>query len=236
MSVGAQERVTTIGLQFKPMLPAKFFGVGPESIDNGEIIADFLPRFGRNVGVVVRQGINRMWSFETGITQVQRNFHIDYRVPGLDEVNRLSFRFIGYEVPLQGLVYVQLGKQLWMNASAGVSLNMFPSDAASRNSLRRDTLVYDFYQDTFRKRWIQMAALINYGFEWRTSKSGFFYLGASLHRPFTEIAFVKAGLDINTDPTSLVYTMTGNYFTVDLRYFFHEDPARRQKKMVRGPS
>ncbi|MFN9801402.1 MAG: hypothetical protein ACK54P_15400, partial [Bacteroidota bacterium] len=132
--------------------------------------------------------------------------------------------------PLQGLVYVRLGKQLWMNASGGVCLDMYPSDIATSTSVRRDTMVYDFSQDTFRRRWIQVAILANYGFEWRTRKSGFLYLGASFHRPFQEIAYTKSTVTINTNPSSVVYELAGSYLTVDLRYFFHEDPQRRKAK------
>jgi hypothetical protein len=230
-AVSAQTGVTTLGIQFRPMIPNQFVGDFRETADNGEIVATLAPRFGRNVGMVVRRGFTNMWSFETGITLVQRNFGLSYEVPGLQESEELRFRFIGYELPLQGLVYVRLGRQLWMNASGGVSVNFFPTDVASRSSLRRDTLVYDFYQDTFKRRWIQTGLLVNYGFEWRTKESGYFYLGASYHRPVREIAYVKASLDVNMDPTSVIFTMNGEYLTLDLRYFFHEDPARKKRKM-----
>ncbi len=231
----SQERVTTLGIQFKPMIPSVFFGTSAEVATNGEFTAEFTPRIGHNFGMVVRHGFTKMWSLETGISLVQRNYYIDYTVPDLQQKQRLSFRFIGYEIPVQGLIYVRLGKQLWMNASGGLSLDMYPSDVLSRSSIRQDTLVFDFYQDTFRRKWIQLAVLANYGFEWRTKESGFFYLGASFHRPFQEIAYTKASLDINTNPSSLVYPLSGSYLTVDVRYFFHEDPEKKVKKMRKSP-
>ena len=231
----SQERVTTLGIQFKPMIPSKFFGTSAEIATNGEFTAEFTPRIGHNVGMIVRHGFTKMWSFETGISLVQRNYSLDYTVPGLAKVEQLTFRFIGYEIPVQGLIYVRLGKQLWMNASGGLSLDMYPSDITSRSSVRQDTLVYDFYQDTFRRKWIQLAVLANYGFEWRTKESGFFYLGASFHRPFQEVAYTKASLEVNTNPSSLVYPLSGSYLTVDLRYFFHEDPEKKQKKTRKSP-
>jgi len=226
----AQERVTTLGIQFKPMIPSQFFNTDGEVFDNGEFIAELTPRFGHNFGMVVRHGITRMWSIETGISLVQRNFTINWQVPGLNSEVSSRYRFVSYEIPLQGLVYVRLGKQLWMNASGGVCLDMYPSYIATSTSVRRDTMVYDFSQDTFRRRWIQVAILANYGFEWRTRKSGFLYLGASFHRPFQEIAYTKSTVTINTNPSSVVYELAGSYLTVDLRYFFHEDPQRRKAK------
>jgi hypothetical protein len=230
LSVSAQERVTTLGVQFKPMVPSKFFGTAGQEITNGEFTAQVDPRFGHNFGMVVRHGLTKVWSFETGISLVQRNFRMNWSVPGLDAQSSVNYRFVSYEIPVQALVYVRLGKQLWMNASGGMCIDMYPSDIASATSSRRDTVVYDFVQDTFRRRWIQISVLANYGFEWRSKESGFFYIGASFHRPFQEIAYTRTSVTINSNPSSAVLEMNGSYLTLDLRYFFHEDPERRRKQ------
>ncbi|MBK7947004.1 MAG: hypothetical protein IPJ85_17600 [Flavobacteriales bacterium] len=36
----------------------------------------------------------------------------------------------------------------------------------------------------FRRRWAQGSVIGNLGFEYRSDKSGIFYLGATYHRPF----------------------------------------------------
>lgn len=234
-SAGGQERVTTLGIQFKPMIPSRFFNTSREESSNGEFNAAFVPTLGYNFGMIVRHGITRAWSVESGINLVQRNYHIDFETPQLSGSTRLSFRLIGYEIPFQALFYVRLGKQLWMNASGGFSLDMYPSDVASFDDRRRDTLVVDFSQQTFRRRWIQMALLANYGFEWRTRERGFFYFGASFHRPFNEIALTEATVIVNTDPSSLRYALGGSYLTADIRYFFHEAPERRRRRASGGP-
>lgn len=230
LPMAGQERVTTLGVQLKPMIPSKFFGTSRESSGNGEFTADFVPTLGLNFGMVVRHGLTKMWSFETGINLVQRNYHIDFTTPSVPFVSRIGFRLVGYEVPVQALVYVKLGEQLWMNASGGFSLDMYPSDVYSTSTWRKDTLVVDFTQNTYRRRWIQMAVLANYGFEWRTKDRGYLYAGASFHRPFQDIALTGALLEINSNPSSLYYPLSGSYLTFDLRYFFHEDPERRRKK------
>lgn len=233
-NVTAQEKVTTFGIQFKPIIPSNFFGSGPESLSNGEFTADFKPSFGYNFGMVIRQGLTKRLSMETGINMVQRNYHVGFNHPVLDGTEIMKFRLVGYEIPIQALVYVRLGKQLWMNASGGFSFDMYPSNVKVNSGLFVDTLSVDFDLFTMRRNWIQFALLANYGFEWRTENSGYFYLGASFHRPFTDIGYTAAKVTIDNDPSTLYYGLSGSYLTFDLRYFFHEDPQRKKKIVRKG--
>jgi hypothetical protein len=229
IDVFSQENVTTLGVQFKPMVPSKFFGTGAQSASSEALTVINDPEFGMNLGMVVRRGLTKNWSFETGITFIQRNYKLSFYHPLLNEVTKMNYRFIGYEIPLQGMIYVRLGEQLYMNASAGCSIDMYPTNVESFADDRRDTLRFDFFQNTFRKNWIQFSVLANYGFEWRSKEDGYFYLGASFHRPFSEIATTVAQLQINSDPTTVSYQLNGSYLTFDFRYFFHEDPEKRKK-------
>jgi hypothetical protein len=140
----------------------------------------------------------------------------------------MRYRFIGYEIPMQGLLYMRLGKELYVNASGGLSMDLYPSNVETSNGYFVDTVAFDFYQKTIRQRWLQLSVLANVGFEWRTKESGYIYLGASYHRPFNQIAQVYAEMQIDTDPTSVVFPLSGNYLTVDFRYFFHEAPERKK--------
>lgn len=230
LTLNAQQRVTTFGFQFKPMVPSKFFGNGTENAEIPEFTAEFKPRFGLNYGMIVRKGLSRNWSIETGICFVQRNFTLSFQNTDLEETPKIDFRYICYEIPLQGMVFVKLGERLFMNASGGVSLDLYPSNVESTTSASRDTVFYDFYQKTWKTNWIQFALLANYGFEWRTPSSGYFYLGVSYHRPFREIGTSVVRMERDGDPSSAYVFLKGNYLTADLRYFFHENPERRKPK------
>lgn len=229
-SLRSQENVTTLGVQFKPMVPSKFFGTGAASGQNEQLTVINDPEFGMNLGMVVRRGLTRNWSFETGITFVQRNYKLTFFHPQLTEEVEINYRFIGYEIPIQGMIYVRLGDKLYMNASGGMSLDLYPTDVEGFADTRRDTLRFDFYQQTFRHSWLQAALLANYGFEYRTKDKGYFYFGASFHRPFSEIATTLARMELNTYPTRVIYQLNGSYLTFDFRYFFHEDPERKKVK------
>lgn len=226
----AQENVTTFGIQIKPMINSKFFGTGASSVQEGDLVVSNNPQLGWNLGAVVRRGITKNWSFETGINIVSRNYQMRVQYPELPEDEVMTFRFVGYEIPLQGMIYVRLGDNLFMNASGGVSIDLYPSDIESFGDQRKDTLRFDFYQRTYKSSWVQVAVLANYGFEWRTKEDGYFYLGASFHRPFSNIATTAFRMERNTYPTRLQYTLSGSYLTLDFRYFFHEDPDRKRAR------
>jgi hypothetical protein len=224
-----QKNVTTFGFQFKPMVPSRFFGTGPESATTEDLTVDFKPLAGYNIGMVIRFGLNKNWSMETGINLVQRNYQLNFSHPQLLAPGKLNFRFIGYEIPLQGMIYVKLGERLYMNASGGFSLDVFPSNVESSSLVEKDSIDYIFYQKTFKRRWAQSAVVANYGFEWRTKEKGYYYIGASFHRPFFDIGYSKADFSNDGYHTNLVNGISGTYLTLDLRYFFHEDPQKKKK-------
>lgn len=226
----SQVNVTTLGIQLKPLIPSKYFGTGTENAEIEDLKVEFEPSPGVNFGMVVRKGLTRNWSMESGICIVQRNFTLRYNHPQLPEEKQLHFRYICYEIPIQAMVFVKLSDRVFMNASAGVSLDLYPSNVESSAYEYRDTLRFDFYQKTYKNSWIQSALLANYGFEWRTPDKGYFYLGASYHRPFQEIGTTRVLFQLDDDPTSTFVELGGNYLTADFRYFFHEKPERRSKK------
>ena len=225
----AQVNVTTLGIQLKPMIPSKYFGTGTENVETEGLQVEFEPNVGLNFGMVVRRGLTRNWSIESGICMVQRNFTLHFNHPELIEEKQLRFRYICYEIPIQAMVFVKLTDEIFMNASAGFSLDLYPSNVESSDYEFRDTLRFDFYQKTFKNGWIQPALLANYGFEWRTPDKGYFYIGASYHRPFQEIGTTRVLFQIDEDPTTAFSGLGGNYLTADFRYFFHEKPERRSK-------
>lgn len=226
--MSAQRDVTTLGIQFKPMIPSKFFDTGTETQSNDYLTVDYVPQLGMNFGMVIRQGFTDMFSLETGINMVRRVFTLEAHDSSFDHSMSLKYRLTGYEVPVQGLVYVQLGNQMWMNASGGLSFDFYPSNLFSSENSAVDTIAFDLEQRTFRNTWIQIALTANYGFEYRTKDAGYFYVGASYHRPFDDIAITRATWIRENVPLSVENALSGSYLTLDLRYFFHEDPERKR--------
>jgi hypothetical protein len=220
----AQERVTTVGVQFKPILSSSFINTGPQSQEIEDINYTITPGSGYAFGMVIRKGLTKSISLETGINYTRKSFDLritdDFSVLDIED----QFSYIMFEIPVTGLIYVQLGRKLFLNTSFGVAADFLPSDWDSGNS--------QYYHRSFRDYWVVPSLLANVGFEYRTEKDGYFYLGFSYKRPFTNITTAKVGI---IDPNQQIikqssFDILGNYLTLDLRYFFHENPEQKPSR------
>ncbi len=227
----AQENVTTVGIQFKPMLNTKFIDRGGGVFTENWLEADFQATSGYSLGMVIRKGISRTISVETGISYLKRNFEVNLTDLEMSFSGATGFSFINYQVPVQALIYARLSDNLWMNASGGAGVNFFPSNA--------EAVFFDQVSDVnyvqlgFRTglvNWVGFSILANYGFEFRTKKDGLFYLGASFERPLNDILLSRAALERPDGTVQRIDGLyTGSYLTIDFRYFFHEDAERKRK-------
>ena len=220
----AQQNVVTLGIQIKPIIPFKFFKSGIESLSDRIYTVEVEQKVGYSYGVVIRWGLTKMFSLETGINQTRRNFNVFNTDTDSSFTDQSDFGIINYEIPVQFLVYIKLSDRLYMNNSAGLSINMYPTDVTSRGIDRR------FGHTSVKNGYFQPSLNANVGYEYRTREKGYFYLGASYHGPFFNIA--TSGFTYNHDlalyqAESKLY---GSYLTIDFRYFFHEDPKKREKK------
>lgn len=217
-----QKNVTTVGLQFKPIFPLNFLGTGTQSQLSEGVQFDFSLKSGFAGGMVVRRGMTELLSFETGINYVKRKYTL-----GITDAifsTESDFRMIAYEIPSSLLAYIQLGEKLFMNASMGASIDMFASSLETQGE--------GYEHRSKRKNVVQPAVIANIGWEYRTTKSGYWYLGASYHRPFnyiytSQVQYQRAGKEFLVEQQLL-----GTYLTLDLRYFFHEDPDNVKRKRV----
>ncbi len=220
VTASAQKGVTTVGLQVKPIFPLNFVNTGSQTIIQNNARFDLTLSSGFSGGMIIRHGFTDLLAFETGINYVKRKY--DLRITDGSFKGDSQFRIICYEIPLSLLVYIQLGEKFFMNASMGHSLDMYASDVQSSDTY--------FFHRSFRKSLFQSAVLANIGWEYRTEKSGYLYFGASYHRPFSYIYVSKVKyFESNGKDETIVTEVQGNYLTIDLRYFFHEDPKKKSK-------
>jgi len=69
---------------------------------------------------------------------------------------------------------------------------------------------------------VQGALETNLGFEYRTKKFGYFYLGASYHLPFAPITTFAMSYEYPPGNVVSIANVRGSYMTIDIRYFFNE--------------
>lgn len=222
--VFAQQGMLTVGLQVRPLIPSSFF-IDEAEITEGDVNASLSPKGGYSFGMMVRYGFSDLFAMETGINFISRNYNRSYSRESLGFVEEGDITFVGYEIPILAMVYVRLGERTYMNVATGPSLDFFPSDVETAS---QELLVY-----FFREGWIRPALAANLGFEFRTEKSGIFYLGATYHRPFGNMVVADFTHYENQVPTSSVrMDLSGTYLTLDLRYYFHSDPDKKSKRKV----
>jgi len=211
-----------MGVQIKPMIASHYFKTGPQTISNDTLTTVFQNKLGWNAGVVLRKQLSEMWSFETGINWIQRNYNLNFYSKRFKAENSLNYQFIGYEIPFQALIYVRLGTKWWINASAGLSANFYPSNVQKSGSMVQDTTFIDYEAKTYRYNWNQWSVISNLGFEYRTKETGNFYLGFSYNRPFAVIGYTSFSVTNRGAGDKLTIPLQGTYLTVDLRYFLPE--------------
>jgi hypothetical protein len=227
LGAAGQEDIVTAGIQFKPIFSSRYFDTGPQTADSMGVGFELIPDGGYCVGGLVRFGISKRVSGETGINFVKR----PHRLVITDEARGIreesKFSIIGYEIPLSALVFIQLSEITFMDASLGMAFDFFPSNVSSRGDY--------FQQFSDRRSWVFPAISGNIGYEVRTRKAGYFYIGASYHRPFRDIYRMTAGYYVDDEYfTGQRFLLAGNYLTVDFRYFFHEDTLKKQRQERRN--
>ena len=216
----AQERSITVGFQFKPIFTSSFINRDLKPYSSGTTELSFRQPSGHTFDMLIRRGYTKTVSFETGINTTKRNYLmtiIDSAFSGTS-----GFSTIGYEVPFSLLTFIRLGEHLYMNASMGASLDMYPSDVQSSGDY--------FKHISYRIKLFSPGLLANLGCEYRTAKSGYFYLGASYHRPLQKI--FETHVTYRAKTTIDAY-LSGSYLTADLRYFFNAEPMKKKERKAR---
>lgn len=215
----AQNNKTTFGLQYKPIVPSKYFNSSHLEKESGLYSFKLDPQYSYSLGMVLRHKINKTFSTEYGMNYIQRNYKllIDNKLIINDFT---SFGMRSYEIPVQLLTYVQASKLWYVNVAFGLSHNILTSDILSYGFADDN-----FIQNTYRKNSSYVALLANIGMEYRTADKGCYYFGTSLHRPWKELARIypeyKNNFNDDIDfEEKFFLELIGTFITLDIRYFF----------------
>ena len=218
----SQNSKITFGLQYKPIIPAKYFNTGELSKNSGSYILNLNPKYSNSFGMVIRHQINKTFSLESGLNYTQRNFKLSITNNAINLSDFTEFSMRSYEFPIQLLTYVRASENWYLNIAFGISHNVLASNIFSYGEEGNNF----FFQNTYRKNGGYSALLANLGIEHRTENKGCYYLGTSLHRPWKEIGKIYPEYNDNTGNTinnkELYFEMLGNFVTIDFRYFFSE--------------
>ena len=217
LSVKSQVTKTTFGVQYKPIIPAAYFNSTEIIKSSGSYDFNLSPKYSNSFGMVVRHKINTTFSIESGLNYTQRNFNLAVKNSDLNLDDFTNFGMRSYELPIQLLAYVQTSEYWYVNVAFGISHNVLASNILSHGEKNQNYL-----QNTFRKDGGYQALLANIGMEYRTEEKGYYYFGASLHRPWKTIGKVFPEYDNFNQDKEFSLDLLGNFVTLDFRYFFAE--------------
>jgi len=210
---------TYFGVQVRPILSTRAGGeeLNSLNINNFDISLEQRPSY--SFGAVVRTGITKLIAFETGINFIQRNYSINQSLNDTNVSANHNWSYINYEIPLNALVYIQLNQKYYMNSSLGGAIRFSPTDIMKQVQTGG---VHSFESYGLYRNKIAFSINGNVGFEYRTEKKGFYYLGASISIPLSPIFdyYGVHAIQGNVETQSIHGEMQGRYISVDFRYFF----------------
>lgn len=206
------------GIFYRPLLPIGIVGDKEFSIEESGFTTSISPKLGYSFGATVRVGLTKLIALETGIGYTRRNYRLNFSVPDSNVYAENDFGIINFDIPLNGLIYIQLTDEIFMNTSLGVSTIFNPSDIrTSINPVGKHV----FIQEGRRKSHFTFDINANVGFEYRTKKDGFFYIGAFGKIPFSPIFKLAAEYRYDTESKVAFGLVEGNTIGIDIKYFFH---------------
>ena len=205
------------GLQVRPVFPTNFIGTKEMSLSVNGFNTTITQKMGYSFGGTVRVGLTKLVAFETGINFTERNFDIDISVPDSNVALTDDLSFIEYDVPVNILFYVQLADKWYMNASLGLALTFKPTHVGVYNSLGG---FHTFTHTGLIRGKVGADANANFGFEYRTEKKGFFYIGGSARVPFAPLFDLLAQYKWQGIISNAYGEVDGSFISIDFKYFF----------------
>lgn len=205
------------GFQVRTLFPTQYIGSNTLELQKDGFYSTISQKVGYSFGGTVRVGITELIAFETGINFNQRYYNIEYSVPDSSIYGTDSFGFIEYDVPLNALFYIRLAEKWYMNASLGFAATFKPTNVQTSS---QPFGYHQFIYTGLLRSKLGLDANANLGFELRTKKKGFFYIGGSARVPFSPLFDMIASYEWQGLHTRVTGEMDGSYLSLDFKYFF----------------
>ncbi len=207
------------GLEFRPIIPLNNIGNKTLKLQDANYSVTSTQTAGYSFGATIRAGYTKLISLEYGLNFTQRNFNLQMTLADTAVSISDNWTFINYEIPINLMVYIQLGKKQFMNASLGGSFRIAPTNIIKKTQTGG---IHYFDNYGYVSHIIGYNLNSNLGFEYRTPNKGFFYLGASMCIPLTPIMRIQSThliQQVTSPPSTLNGVIDGTYLALDLKYF-----------------
>lgn len=205
------------GVYAKVVIPSNITGNGPVTVSKNGFSSTLTQVPGYSFGGTLRAGITKLIAFESGINFTQRNFNVNMELADSNISASNSMGFIQYDIPVNALIYIQLSKVVYANASIGLAVGFKPTNIGIINY---PSGLHTFTNTGYVKSKTSLDINGNFGVEYRTKKSGFINLGGSVRIPLKPLFEFIAVYSNQGYRTGAVADINGSYLTLDLKYFF----------------
>ena len=229
---------TYFGIELSPVFPTAFIGektltINQPTNDPFNISTTITQKMGFTFGGTVRASFTKFIALETGLNYTKRNFDLSMSLPdsSINATNELSF--IQYSIPINALFYIKLDEKWYMDAALGVAVNFSPTNVGV-TTYPQNRHVFFHLGHVEKKVGFDMNA--NLGFEFRTEKDGFFYLGGSARIPFQPLFRLYMQYEYNTSATvkTIDGEVDGSFLAIQFKYFF-PNIKNKGTQFTKGP-
>lgn len=222
------------GVQTKLLLPSDFLGPVKTNLSNEGFQSILTQKTGYSYGGLIRADFTKNVTLECGINYIQRQFKAEMSYSDssvtVNDTNNLTF--INYELPITGIVKIQLARNIYSLVGLGPSFTFKPTNVALIDLPGGKHTFY--HSGSVKKFGIDLNAQA--GFELRTKKSGYFYLGGGVKVPTTYLFNWGGKYAQQGSSESLIdfEKVNGAFLSIDLRYYL---PNIRNSGMqfIKGP-
>lgn len=219
------------GFQTRLIIPSNTIGPNSLTLTKDYFTTTIQQQLGYTFGGVVRLGLSELISIETGLNYVQRIYGITMQRTDSNIVATNTMHFIQYDIPVSAVINVKLNKVIFANASLGLALQNKPS---SVGIIDHPQGLHEFFHlglvDIHKK--ISFDLLASTGFEFRTKKSGVFYIGGSARVAMAPVFQLVAKYKYGTESRVMYGNVNGSYLSVDFKYFL---PYKRARNLIFKP-
>ncbi|MFM6934997.1 MAG: outer membrane beta-barrel protein [Flavobacteriales bacterium] len=219
------------GFQTRMIIPSNTIGPNSLTLTKDYFTSTIEQKTGYTFGGVVRLGLSELISIETGLNYIQRIYGITMQRTDSNIVATNTMHFIQYDIPVSAVVNVKLTKSIFANASLGLALQNKPS---SVGIIDHPNGKHEFFHiglvDIHKKMSFDLAA--SAGFEYRTKKSGVFYIGGSARVAMAPVFQYVAKYKYVNDSRVMYGNVNGSYLSLDFKYFL---PYKRARNLIFKP-
>lgn len=219
------------GFQTRMIIPSDAIGPNSLTLTKEAFTTTIQQQVGYTFGGVVRLGLSELISIETGLNYVQRIYGITMSEKDSSITAFGTMKFIQYDIPVSAVINVKLTKEFYANASLGIALQNKPSSVGIiTNPQGKHEFLHQGVVDIHKK--ISFDLISSIGFEYRTKKSGVFYLGGSARVAMAPVFLLVAKHRYVNDSQVVFGNVNGSYLSVDLKYFL---PYKRSSNLIFKP-